>query len=372
MTTEQKVIADDVIYHRIKAVSQMTGLTERRIRSLEEESESPVKRVEQGSGAVKVRMFSPNDIFNLVAQRRALGEGVKLARPITASVYLPKGGVAKSTLATEMTVLWQLMGLRVLLVDLDPQASSTAIFGYEPEAEEADCEAYGLRPQDVIRGTFANLLDFPGAHGHLVANLNDIIKTPYGINGPHLVPADVTLTSILYHLDKAANRDKRIASWIDQGRNKPSAKLDLSGYDIILFDNAPATSILSRASLVASDFCIAPVRLDALSAKSIGFIANEFNGLIESDLPCPEMISVPTFHAANSTRSKLIMQGLWTNYAETMIGKEVRASEAFPKSLLKALPRERMPLSIQSPNNIVVNEDLRPIAELIVERFKGA
>ena len=364
-------LGDTSVFHGIKTVSQMTGLSERRIRSFEEVADSPVARVARGEGAVKVRRYTPNNIFDIAAYRRALNEVTTLPRPVTASVFLPKGGVGKSTLATELAVIWQLSGLRVLLVDLDPQASSTVIFGHEPEAEISDFDRYGLRAEDIIHYTFANLLSVSGTSNQKIVPFSDVVKAPYGENGPHLIPSDVTLARIFYDLDKAANRDRRIESWVQQGVRNPSEKLDLSHYDIILFDNAPATSVLSRAALVASDFCIAPIRLDALSAKSISFIAKEFASLIDAELPCPQMISVPTFHNRQTTRSNLIMEGLWKNYGASMIGYQVRASEVFPKSLIKALPRDRMPVSLQHPSNPVVTEDLKPIAAAILERFRG-
>lgn len=361
-------IEDRPVYHQIKTVTTMTGLTERRIRLYEQASGTPVPR--EMRGAASYRMFSPADIFALADYKRTIGEGETLPRPITASVYLPKGGAGKSTLSTELSVLWQLNGLRVLLVDLDPQASSTVIFGYEPEADSTDFESYGMREDEVVQHTFADLLSFQGVPGHHVVKLSEALKMPYSIFGPHLIPSDVNLAGIFYNLDKAANRDRRIEAWVRQGRENPTPALDLTKYDIILFDNAPATSVLSRAALVASDFCIAPVRLDALSAKSLSFVSGEFESLLEATLPCPELIAVPTFHSPQTSRSKQIMAGLWTKYAEAMVDSRVRASEIFPKSLLKTKPRDRMPVSLQHPKHPVVRDDLVSVAAEILTRFK--
>lgn len=356
--------------YRIKAVASMLGVSDTSIRGYEADLGMEPRRQENGP---KIRMYSAAEVFQLAAYRRSRpGASVQsLPRSLVVSTYLPKGGVAKSTISTELAVQWSLMGFKVLLVDLDPQASTTVICGYEPEIEESEADRFGVKPEEVVRHTIASLLPFRDVAGATTkpVPLPEVIKKPFGEHGPHLIPADVNLSSLTFLLMQAANRERRILSWIQQGRTSPTKDLDLSPYQIIIFDNSPSASVLSRASLVASDYCISPVRLDALSAKSLSFVSRELQELHETELPCPGLIAVPTFFGSNS-RSMSIIQGLKHIYTDIMTPTMVRQSEIFPRSLLKTRPQDRRPVSLQNPTHEVVLEDLRGIANDILARFR--
>ena len=64
-----------------------------------------------------------------------------------------KGGSGKTTTATHLAQYLALRGYRVLAVDLDPQASMSALFGYQPEFDVADNQTlYGsIRYDDERR-----------------------------------------------------------------------------------------------------------------------------------------------------------------------------------------------------------------------------
>lgn len=55
-----------------------------------------------------------------------------------------KGGVGKTTTAVNLATLFAKNGKRVLLIDLDPQASATDYFGLYGEAESTGLNSISL------------------------------------------------------------------------------------------------------------------------------------------------------------------------------------------------------------------------------------
>lgn len=159
-------------------------------------------------------------------------------------LYNGKGGVGKSTCSTNIAGVLAKRGRRVLLVDADPQSSSSqgmlgpeATAALPPEATIAAAYRGDIaRPEQVVMATpFPNLDLLPGSE--LAAEFN---------NGrPHEQP------------------------WEQQ-----TALVELIGelapsYDLVVVDCAPNLGLCSWAALAAADGVIVPVQPEDFGAQGI-------------------------------------------------------------------------------------------------------
>ena len=112
------------------------------------------------------RSQKPADALRFLPRRRQ-GDHLQIL-----AVVNFKGGSAKTTTSAHLAHFLALRGYRVLAIDLDPQASLSAMFGAQPEMDVGDNETiyaplrYGpeRRPmRDVIRHTYFDGIDLiPG------------------------------------------------------------------------------------------------------------------------------------------------------------------------------------------------------------------
>ena len=157
-------------------VSRLTSIPELSLRTMSNEGKGPVPaRLDNNHRAYTLaqinelrRMFAaqkPADALRVLLRRRR-GDHLQIF-----AVVNFKGGSAKTTTSAHLAHFLALRGYRVLAIDLDPQASSSAMFGAQPEMDVGDNETIYAplrdcperRPmRDVIRHTYFEGIDpFP-------------------------------------------------------------------------------------------------------------------------------------------------------------------------------------------------------------------
>jgi len=154
---------------------------------------------------------------------------------IVISLYSIKGGVGKTAAAVNLSALAAFGGARTLLLDLDPQASST----------------YYLKVKPKIKTTVRKLLKGKSAiEDHIKAT--EILRLD-------ILPASFEFSNIEPYLSKVKRADDRIAAMI-----APLKQV----YDFVFIDSPPGFSQLADAIGRASDLILLPVVPTTLSVRA--------------------------------------------------------------------------------------------------------
>lgn len=182
------------------------------------------------------------------------------------SIVNYKGGVGKSTVVSNLGALLALDGYRVLLIDLDPQASLT--FSYIGVETWKEC----YKEDKTIKTLLNSLInkDKDSIKNYITKDLkaNNII-TKNGGQALSLLPSNTDLYEVQIDLARSiAGKGKRMYT---KNKLKCISRLKkeimtLDGeYDFVLLDCQPSFDLITQNAIYASDFYLIPTKLDYLS-----------------------------------------------------------------------------------------------------------
>jgi cellulose biosynthesis protein BcsQ len=184
----------------------------------------------------------------------------KRARPAPArrsvAVLNQKGGVGKTTVTLGLASAALAAGRRVLVVDLDPQASSTWVLGHEPDGDHpgvADVLAGGDLEQAIVASEWDEHLE--------------------------LVPGDARTVDAI---DREGTARLRAAL----------AALPEHRYDAILLDCPPTLGGPTLAALTVARHALIVVDPTALALRGIGSVADAVDGVWDGDNPDLDLCGV--------------------------------------------------------------------------------
>ncbi|MCK9759848.1 MULTISPECIES: ParA family protein [Pseudomonas syringae group] len=337
-TPEQQNFVDfNAILYTPQYAAACFGLTTRRLMAIEEEHGLDIQRIKRGSSTSRV--YTASDLFNIAALRRSLGHLKPIGRQIVASTFVPKGGTAKTTTAVNLGISAQLAGLKTLIIDNDPQGDTSNMLGYDPDLSPDDLTEMKIPSDRLVDGHFGNLLSpLLRMKPFSEKTLAEVIKKPFGENGIHLIPADTYLEDLAVALDASNNSDMWYARFIEDATAGKIPGCDLSVYDLIIIDNAPAGSRLTKNSVAASDLLLCPVRMDKFSFRALLRLHEWCARFAKEYSYAPSLMAIPTMFIRKRARLLANLQSLNTLFPGQVTEEKIYFSEDYAKSLDDGVP----------------------------------
>ncbi|MEA5511649.1 AAA family ATPase [Crocosphaera sp. UHCC 0190] len=196
--------------------------------------------------------FSQNSVNLPQVSQSPITESKKTSMKVIA-IYHHKGGVGKTTVATNLAAAFSNQGKRVLLIDIDAQANTTFATGLIKFQFDDDDD---LKDKNVF-----HLLESK------VNTISDIVRKSQGFNQKEIdvIPSHIML------IDKQ-NELARYAS----SRSRLVKKLELvtEEYDLVIIDTPPSLDLYAESALTASDYIIIPSDLKPFSNQGLRSVKN--------------------------------------------------------------------------------------------------
>lgn len=183
---------------------------------------------------------------------------------ITVSLINMKGGVGKTTLATQLAHAADRRNLRTLAVDLDPQSNlSQAILSPEKYVKLLKDK------KPTVSAIFENYLPpSEGSDSPKPVDIKDVIIRKAGYWSKttlDLIPSRLELS---HTLKNPTGKERRLAKALSKIQDQ---------YDLILLDCAPTESILTEAAYHASRYALVPVKPEFMATIGLPLLARSIN-----------------------------------------------------------------------------------------------
>jgi chromosome partitioning protein len=229
-----------------------------------------------------------------------------------------KGGVGKTTTSMNLAACLAERGVRVLLLDLDPQANASSALGYPPQPGGSLYPV--LLGEDWLEGK--------------------IVQTRFP--SLSIIPSEMELAGIEIELARAENHLTRLGEVLAPLRND-------GRFDYMIIDCPPSLGILMTSALAAADGLLIPIQCEYFGLEGLAKIVEIHEQISQSDINPNVTIEgiLMTMYDSRTNLSKSVVDDVRRVFGDlvykTIIPRSVSLSEApsYEQSIIEYAPNSR-------------------------------
>lgn len=220
-----------------------------------------------------------------------------------------KGGVGKTTTAVNLAAALATFGLRVLVIDIDPQGNASTALNIEHRGET------------------------PGTYEVLIGGvpLREVVQASPDLAHLYCCPATIDLAGAEIELVPMVSRETRLRSAIEQYLAETEAAGER--FDYVFIDCPPSLGLLTINAFVAAQEVLIPIQAEYYALEGLGQLLHsieQLRGYLNPNLQVTTILM--TMFDKRTNLSRDVQDEVQNHFPDTLLNtvipRSVRISEA--------------------------------------------